>query len=117
VLPYAGNPLPERIDLGIGARPVPIRSRPRAPGRAGEARLLGTAPSLSPPFPEKVAEVIGFLRASLPAEHPFARVVAMPSGSGIPEVWLLGSSDESAMLAAHLGPRSRSRTSSATRAA
>jgi luciferase family oxidoreductase group 1 len=95
---------PERIDLGIGRAPGadPLTTLALREGR-GEARLLGTAPSLSPRFPEKVAEVIGFLRASLPAEHPFARVVAMPGGSGIPEVWLLGSSDESAMLAAHLG--------------
>ncbi len=84
---------PGRIDLGIG----------RAPGAdALTARALRADPSFER-FPQQVADVLGFLDGRLPVGHPFARVVAMPSGPGTPEVWLLGSSDQSAMVAAHLG--------------
>ena len=51
----------------------------------------------------KVADVLGFLHGDLPAGHPFGGVLAMPTGPTAPEVWLLGSSDQSASLAAHFG--------------
>src|SRR5206468_1284764 len=54
-------------------------------------------------FPRQVADVIGFLRASFPEGHRYGKVIAMPSGPTVPEVWLLGSSDVSAALAAHFG--------------
>jgi luciferase family oxidoreductase group 1 len=50
-------------------------------------------------------EVVGWLDRTLPAEHPYATVQAMPSGLSSPEVWLLGSSDYSGALAAYLGLR------------
>jgi luciferase family oxidoreductase group 1 len=86
---------PGRIDLGIG----------RAPGSDPlTARALGGAAAGGvDDFPDKVADLLGFLRGALPAEHPHARVLAMPTGPGAPEVWLLGSSDSSAALAAHFG--------------
>src|SRR4029453_17239276 len=34
---------------------------------------------------------------------PFGGVLAMPTGPTAPEVWLLGSSDQSAAIAAHFG--------------
>jgi luciferase family oxidoreductase group 1 len=84
---------PGRIDLGLG----------RAPGAdAPTARAL-RADGSPEHFPQQVADLIGFLHDRLPPGHPFARVVAMPSGPGAPELWLLGSSDQSAMLAAHFG--------------
>lgn len=84
---------PGRIDLGIG----------RAPGADPlTARALRDDANLAC-FPAEVADVVGFLRGSLPREHPYARVIAMPSGPGTPELWLLGSSDQSAMVAARLG--------------
>jgi luciferase family oxidoreductase group 1 len=52
-----------------------------------------------------VRETVQFLDDALPADHPYARVKAMPSGPTAPEVWLLGSSDYSATLAAYLGLR------------
>src|SRR5262249_33822142 len=54
-------------------------------------------------FPEQVADLVGFLADALPPEHRFATVRAMPAGQGVPEVWLLGSTDASAACAAHYG--------------
>ncbi len=88
---------PGRIDLGIGRAPGSDQLTARAlagPGGAG-AGVDG--------FVDKVADVLGFLHGDLPAEHPFGNVLAMPTGPTSPEVWLLGSSDQSAILAAHFG--------------
>jgi luciferase family oxidoreductase group 1 len=52
-----------------------------------------------------VRDLVGFLDGTLPSEHPFARVRAMPAGDAAPEIWLLGSSDYSGGLAALLGLR------------
>jgi luciferase family oxidoreductase group 1 len=89
---------PGRIDLGIG----------RAPG---SDQL--TAAALSHPrpeadiryFPNQVVDLLGFLYGTTDPEHPFAKisVQAGPPAEGGPEVWLLGSSDYSARLAAMLG--------------
>lgn len=87
---------PGRIDLGIG----------RAPGSDQRtARALSHGPGALPldRFPEQVADVIAYLHDRLEPGNPFAGVHAMPSGPGAPEVWLLGSSDESAAIAAQLG--------------
>jgi luciferase family oxidoreductase group 1 len=89
---------PDRIELGIG----------RAPGSDQD-----TARALSYPkpiadinaFPQQVTDLIGFLSGTLPDEHLFSHVKARP-GAGpfsIPGIWLLGSSDYSARLAAALG--------------
>ena len=88
---------PGRVDLGIG----------RAPG--GD---MLTAKAINPmsfyandAFPQQVVDTVGWLDDDLPDDHPFKRVRAMPAGAGSPEVWLLGSSDYSGALAAHLGLR------------
>jgi luciferase family oxidoreductase group 1 len=87
---------PGRIDLGIG-------------------RAAGTDPlttfalqrdrrQVSPDdFPEQLAELRGYLDNDLPAEHPFARVARLPGGPEVPDVWLLGSSPQSAIWAGELG--------------
>ena len=83
---------PGRIDLGIG----------RAPGGTGlvnaalESREVGS-------FPQQVRDVIDFLDGTTPAASPFAPLSAMPSGRSSPAVWLLGSSDYGALLAAQYG--------------
>lgn len=86
---------PGRIDLGIGRAPGsdPLTAR----ALAGPA---GGSPEI---FPHQVRDLLGWLAGDMPPEHPFARVRAMPTGDSVPEVWLLGSSDQSAALAAHFG--------------
>jgi luciferase family oxidoreductase group 1 len=46
---------------------------------------------------------VGWLRDRLPEGHPFRGVRAEPSGPTAPEIWLLGSSDASAIYAAEQG--------------
>ncbi len=87
---------PGRIDLGIG----------RAPGSDQRtARALSHGPGALgiEHFPGQIADLIDFLHDRLPAGHPFAGVRAMPTGPTAPEVWLLGSSGDSAACAAHFG--------------
>src|SRR5690349_15011073 len=87
---------PGRIDLGIG----------RAPGSDQRtARILRHGPGALgiEHFPRQIQDVVAFLHDDLPPGHPWRGVHAMPSGASTPEVWLLGSSDESALLAAELG--------------
>jgi len=83
---------PGRIDLGVG----------RAPGgtRLASAALETRNPAL---FPQQVCDTIAFLERALEPEHPLASLWASPAGEGIPEVWVLGSSDYGALLAAQLG--------------
>jgi luciferase family oxidoreductase group 1 len=87
---------PGRIDLGLG----------RAPGsdlRTARA-LTGDPRSLDPAgYPGKVETLLGYLHDRLPLGHLDAGIVAMPAVPRAPEVWLLGSSDQSAALAAHFG--------------
>ena len=89
---------PGRIDLGIG----------RAPG---SDQLTAAALSYPRPqvdineFPGQVVDVLGYLYGEMAEEHPFSRIQIQPGGplAKPPEVWLLGSSDYSARLAAMLG--------------
>ena len=87
---------PGRIDLGIG----------RAPGsdrRTAEA-LAYVRGAIGPDyFARQVQDLIGWMSGELEADHPFRDVVAQPRGPSNPELWLLGSSDQSAQLAAHFG--------------
>jgi luciferase family oxidoreductase group 1 len=83
---------PGRIDLGIG----------RAPGGSQRVSVALESADVRD-FPRQVDDVVGYLDRTLPDDHPFAKLVAMPSGETSPEVWLLGSSDYSAALAAEMG--------------
>jgi len=87
----------ERIDLGIG----------RAPGTdpLTTYALQRDRRQASPDdFPQQLAELVGYLDDSLPADHPFARLAAtLPGRPFTPEVWLLGSSPQSALWAGELG--------------
>ena len=86
---------PRRIDLGIGRAPGGDRTTALA---MGEGRYAGAED-----FPGQVQFLVAYLDDTLPADHPFAAVKAQPAGATSPEVWLLGSSDYSGALAAHLG--------------
>jgi luciferase family oxidoreductase group 1 len=87
---------PGRIDLGIG----------RAPGsdQLTDQALTAGPGALGPEhYPAQVRDLIGYLEGRLPDDHPFARISVMPAGPGAPDVWMLGSSNQSAMLAAYFG--------------
>ncbi|MBL8699640.1 MAG: LLM class flavin-dependent oxidoreductase [Alphaproteobacteria bacterium] len=87
---------PGRIDLGIG----------RAPGSDGRtAMALQTGPYAHgiEQFPNRIADLVDWLGGTLPVDHPFAAVKAQPAGPTVPEMWILGSSGESARFAAHFG--------------
>ncbi|HEY3665596.1 MAG TPA: LLM class flavin-dependent oxidoreductase [Polyangiaceae bacterium] len=87
---------PGRIDLGIG----------RAPGTDPLTALAlrrSRAAPLGDDFLTQLAELRGFGDGALPAGHPFAKIRAMPDDVALPPIWLLGSSDYSANLAAELG--------------
>ena len=86
---------PGRIDLGIG----------RAPGSDQRTMyaLAGGGIRDIEQFPQQIADLVGWLRDRLPEGHPFRGVRAEPSGPTAPEVWLLGSSDGSALYAAEQG--------------
>lgn len=88
---------PGRIDLGIGRAPGGDQTTALA---MGEGRYPGAEH-----FPEQVQYLAAYLDDDLPADHPFAKVKAMPSGTTSPEIWLLGSSDYSGALASQLGLR------------
>ncbi len=81
---------PGRIDLGIG----------RAPGGTPlvSAALESRDPSI---FPAQVAATIEYLRGARPNEER-APLSAMPSGPNVPQVWMLGSSEYGARLAAEM---------------
>jgi luciferase family oxidoreductase group 1 len=83
---------PGRIDLGVG----------RAPGGTGLVSVALESRNAAD-FPGQIEETIAFMRGNLPAQHPFARLVAMPSGISSPDVWILGSSEYGALLAAEMG--------------
>ncbi len=86
---------PGRIDLGVG----------RAPGSD-----MRTAYALNPhadaanEFPQQVQDLQAWV-GGLPLQegHPFASIRAHPMGPTTPELWILGSSDYGAQLAAHFG--------------
>lgn len=81
---------PGRIDLGLG----------RAPGTDRmAAHAIGRDPHSAEEFPQEVQQLLRYLDDPLPDQ----KVKAVPGmGSHVP-VWLLGSSNFSAQLAAYLG--------------
>jgi luciferase family oxidoreductase group 1 len=87
---------PGRIDLGIGRAPG---TDPHTMFALQRDRRHATPDD----FPEQLAELLALLEDDLPRDHPFARLAALPGGPERPEVWLLGSSPQSAIWAAELG--------------
>ena len=86
---------PGRIDLGVG----------RAPGSDFRtSQLLNPNRHAAEDFPRQVQELQAWVSGQgLPTGHPGHGVMACPSGASSPTVWVLGSSDYGAQLAAHLG--------------
>jgi len=88
---------PGRIDLGIG----------RAPGSDQRTmRILADGKpnwSSADNYPIQVRDLVAWLHDQLPGNHAGHGVTAQPVGESAPDVWLLGSSDDSAAFAAHFG--------------
>jgi luciferase family oxidoreductase group 1 len=87
---------PGRIDLGLG----------RAPGSDGlTAHALNpNAATAADNFPQQVRDVLAWVTGGALVEgHPFRSVRAQPVGATAPEVWILGSSDYGAQVAAYFG--------------
>ena len=87
---------PNRVDLGLG----------RAPGtdHATAFALQRDRRQPSPDdFPQQLGELLGYLENTLPPGHAFARLAALPGRPHVPDVWLLGSSPQSALWAADNG--------------
>src|SRR3982751_5961631 len=86
---------PGRIDLGVG----------RAPGSDRvTAYALNPYANAAEDFPRQVHELRAWVgNEPLDDDHPFAAIKAHPIGPTTPELWILGSSDYGAQLAAHFG--------------
>jgi luciferase family oxidoreductase group 1 len=87
---------PGRIDLGLG----------RAPGSDGRTAyaLNPRADTAADEFPAAVRDLIGWTSGEKLVEgHPFRDVRAQPMGTTKPEIWVLGSSDYGAQVAAYFG--------------
>jgi luciferase family oxidoreductase group 1 len=87
---------PGRIDLGIG----------RAPGTdpmTSIALRRRQQTNNDDDFLERFQELLLFAQDGFPEGHPFRQVHAMPSDVPLPPIYLLGSSDYSAEVAAAIG--------------
>ncbi|HEX8051778.1 MAG TPA: LLM class flavin-dependent oxidoreductase [Thermoleophilaceae bacterium] len=88
---------PERIDLALGRA---AGTDPLTTFALQRDRRMAAPDD----FREGLAELLGYLDDSLPADHPFARLGAvLPGRPQRPVPWLLGSSMQSAVWAAELG--------------
>ncbi len=86
---------PGRIDLGVGRAPGSDYVTARALAWGAEGGLEY--------FPAKVLDLRAFLTGERPVTEGLDRVLVTPVAEGVPELWLLGSSDASASLAARFG--------------
>ena len=87
---------PGRIDLGLG----------RAPGADGRTAyaLNPQAATAADQFPADVRDLLSWVSGEKLIEgHPFRDIRAHPAGPTVPEVWILGSSDYGAQVAAYFG--------------
>lgn len=86
---------PGRIDLGVG----------RAPGSDGRtAQLLNPDRTAAERFPQQVMALQAWVHGrDWPPGHPGHGIHAYPAALSAPTLWLLGSSDYGAQLAAYLG--------------
>jgi luciferase family oxidoreductase group 1 len=87
---------PSRIDLGLG----------RAPGSDGRTAfaLNPRADVAADEFPAAVRDLIHWTAGEKLVEgHPFREIMAQPMAPTRPEIWILGSSDYGAQVAAYFG--------------
>lgn len=86
---------PGRVDLGIG----------RAPGGSAEVTMALSDNFLEQvrKMPESLSELLTFLHDNFPKDHMFSKITAAPVPEELPDPWLLGTSEKSAILAAEKG--------------
>jgi luciferase family oxidoreductase group 1 len=87
---------PGRVDLGIGRAPGTDQITALALRRSRDLIMADD-------FPSQLAELMHHFNGGLPDDHPFARITATPARGYQPDIWLLGSSDYSAIAAGQLG--------------
>jgi luciferase family oxidoreductase group 1 len=89
---------PGRIDLGIGSA---SGTDPKATLALQRSRETSSADQ----FPQQLEELLAFSGEgkSFPIGHPFHTVRATPRDIKLPPIWLLGSSDHGAQVAAAMG--------------
>lgn len=96
---------PGRIDLGLGRAPGGDLRTTRALQPGPQAYDVGV-------FPQQVELLHQFLEdatglqgeeGGFPADHPYVGLHATPRGPGIPDLWMLGSGGDGAIIAAQLG--------------
>jgi luciferase family oxidoreductase group 1 len=87
---------PGRIDLGLGRAPGSDPRTAAALAYPGPMRDVHR-------YPEQIDDLVAFLADDLPPGHPFRGIHAGPTPGGMPEVWLLGSGIDSALMAAERG--------------
>ena len=87
---------PGRIDLGLGRAP----GSDRLTARALNPHASGGADD----FPHQIIDLQHWLEGKrMPEGHPYRSITAQPQGPTSPQMWILGSSDYGAQLAAHFG--------------
>lgn len=86
---------PGRIDLGLGRAPggMPLATRALQEGKEYHIRQ----------YPGQIADLSAYLHDALPEGHRFSGLHAYPAIPTAPQLWVLGSSGESARIAAEQG--------------
>ncbi|MBM4382342.1 MAG: LLM class flavin-dependent oxidoreductase [Deltaproteobacteria bacterium] len=87
---------PGRIDCGLGRAPGSDQRTAAALAYPGQLRSVHH-------YPEQLDDLAAFLTDEMPAGHPFRGIQASPTRDGVPELWLLGSGIDSALMAAERG--------------
>jgi alkanesulfonate monooxygenase SsuD/methylene tetrahydromethanopterin reductase-like flavin-dependent oxidoreductase (luciferase family) len=92
---------PGRIDLGIGRAPGGGHLESYALRRTRSSNIATAVPD---DFLQQLAELRAFLHPErFPTDHPFGTIRVAPDAPGTPDVWLLGSSLWSSVIAAQEG--------------
>ncbi len=86
---------PGRIDAGIGRAPGGM---PRASYALNEGKKRDTSQ-----FPTQIDDLRMYLTDSIPKDHPYHGMKVTPITANHPPIWILGSSINSALLAAEKG--------------
>lgn len=86
---------PGRIDVGLGRAPggTPIATRALQEHKRRDYD----------DYPQQIVDLYHYLRDDDPAKHRFPGLRAFPVTENMPELWLLGSSEGTARIAAQLG--------------